>query len=258
MSDVPKALSAIPAATLETLLQAVRRGLVPCPVTESGLLAGGFGTWSAALAATLGAIERAGVELSLTVAIAERVHRAPPRLELVWTGPEGPASATRDTSVVVRRLFEQARDSVIVAGYSFDHGEDILRPLHQAMSERGVHAMLFLDIEGETGDTARADAYAHAKIDEFFVENWPFGPPRPDVFYDPRTAVKGPPWCSLHAKCVVVDSRFALIGSANFTERGQERNVEAGVLIEDEDFAGRLAAQWRGLVEAGLVRRYRG
>lgn len=29
-----------------------------------------------------------------------------------------------------------------------------------------------------------------------------------------------PPW-NLHAKCVVVDDRLTLIGSANFTGRGQ-------------------------------------
>ena len=36
------------------------------------------------------------------------------------------------------------------------------------------------------------------------------------------------------------------------------RNIEAGVLIEDEDFARRVAGQWRSLVEAGLAVRYRG
>jgi phosphatidylserine/phosphatidylglycerophosphate/cardiolipin synthase-like enzyme len=94
-------------------------------------------------------------------------------------------------------------------------------------------------------------------LNPVFLENWPFEA-RPDVYYDPRTAVRGPPWVSLHAKCVVVDQRFTLIGSANFTTRGQERNVEAGVLIEDEDFARRLAAQWQSLIDAGTMRRYGG
>ncbi len=47
----------------------------------------------------------------------------------------------------------------------------------------------------------------------------------------------------------------ALVGSANFTDRGQTRNIEAGVLIEDEAPTRELAGQWRGLVAAGLVRR---
>ncbi|RYZ42608.1 MAG: phospholipase, partial [Myxococcaceae bacterium] len=40
------------------------------------------------------------------------------------------------------------------------------------------------------------------------------------------------------------------------TQRGQERNFEVGVLVEDAHFASYLAAQWLGLVGAGLVARY--
>lgn len=57
---------------------------------------------------------------------------------------------------------------------------------------------------------------------------WTFGLPKPDVYYDPRTATPGPPWASLHAKCVIVDDENAFITSANFTDRGQSRNIEVG------------------------------
>jgi phosphatidylserine/phosphatidylglycerophosphate/cardiolipin synthase-like enzyme len=68
----------------------------------------------------------------------------------------------------------------------------------------------------------------------------------------------GRPWASLHAKCTVVDDERTLITSANFTDRGQTRNIEAGVLIEDGAFAEEVSAQWRLLITADLVRRYRG
>jgi len=103
-----------------------------------------------------------------------------------------------------------------------------------------------------------ADAYATKVIDKFFREVWTFGLPKPDVYYDPRTAMPGPPWASLHAKCVVVDDETTLITSANFTDRGQTRNIEAGVLIDDRAFAEELGAQWRQLIAAGLVHRYVG
>jgi phosphatidylserine/phosphatidylglycerophosphate/cardiolipin synthase-like enzyme len=54
---------------------------------------------------------------------------------------------------------------------------------------------------------------------------------------------------------VVVDERFTLIGSANFTDRGRTRNIEVGVLIDDPDFARQLVRQWQGLVNEGLVER---
>ena len=53
------------------------------------------------------------------------------------------------------------------------------------------------------------------------------------MYYDRRALVPGPPYASLHAKCVVVDGAQTFISSANFTQRAQERNIEVGVLIED-------------------------
>jgi phosphatidylserine/phosphatidylglycerophosphate/cardiolipin synthase-like enzyme len=58
---------------------------------------------------------------------------------------------------------------------------------------------------------------------------------------------------SLHAKCVVVDHRFSLITSANFTERGQTRNYETGVEIEDDAFATSLVRQWQNLIDEAVV-----
>jgi phosphatidylserine/phosphatidylglycerophosphate/cardiolipin synthase-like enzyme len=79
--------------------------------------------------------------------------------------------------------------------------------------------------------------------------------PQPELYYDPRS-VEQAAHASMHAKFVVVDERFTLITSANFTGRGQSRNVEVGVLIDDSAFAVWVLEQWRGLVAAGLVERY--
>jgi phosphatidylserine/phosphatidylglycerophosphate/cardiolipin synthase-like enzyme len=43
------------------------------------------------------------------------------------------------------------------------------------------------------------------------------------------------------------------VTSANFTDRGQTRNIEMGVLVDDPGLASRLVHQWRGLIESGLV-----
>jgi phosphatidylserine/phosphatidylglycerophosphate/cardiolipin synthase-like enzyme len=236
----------------------VVQGRLVAPLTVSALAAHGVGKDADGLVTLLGDLSTVGVRVALEVVLAERAHRPPPHLDLVWTGPEARNARGRDTAIVVRQLFSEARKTVLVGGFSFDHGEAIFAPLHQAMVEHGVQASLFLDIEGHAPIPSEADTYATAQIDRFFTKNWPFGPPRPDVYYDPRTAVAGPPWASLHAKCVVVDDRSALITSANFTDRGQTRNIEAGVRIDDPDFAQKLATQWRGLVSTQLLRRYRG
>lgn len=51
-------------------------------------------------------------------AVGDRVH-------LVWTGPEVPSSGSRDTSVVMRELFESAQRSVLVSGFAINRGRVI-------------------------------------------------------------------------------------------------------------------------------------
>lgn len=252
-----RGLSAVPLPALALLRESVERGRVPCPLSEAALLSAGFGGAARPILEALGGLGPEAVTAALRLVTAERVHRPPPRLRLVWTGPESRESTARDTALAVRELFEGAQRNVIVGGYAFDR-PDILAPLHAAMRDRGVSVALFLDIEGSAATAAQADAHATARIDRFFLDVWTFGTPKPDVYYDPRTAMPGPPWASLHAKCIVVDDARALLTSANFTERGQSRNIEAGVWIEDRAFAAELSGHWRALVAAGLVHRYRG
>lgn len=45
---------------------------------------------------------------------------------------------------------------------------------------------------------------------------------------------------ALHAKSIVVDDRFAMVGSHNFDPRSDHYNTEAGVIVYDRDFAAQL------------------
>ncbi len=250
-------LTRIPLPMLELLLSVIERRRLECPFSEADLVDAGFHGFAEDVVAAFAGIDSVGVVAALRMVIAERLDRPPPRLDLVWTGPETRASVARSTHLVVQRLFESAQRSVIVGGYSFDTPE-ILEPLYRAMKERGVDVTLFLDVDGTAATFEGAQPFAVAFIDRFLRTVWTFGLPKPEVFYDPRTAAPGPPWASLHAKCIVVDDERSLITSANFTDRGQTRNIEAGVLIEDPRFAAELGAQWRQLVSERLVIRYGG
>src|SRR5690606_37988214 len=212
-----------------------------------------FGPWVDDVLPLMGDANRAGVLAVLRATIAEREHQRTPRLELVWTGPIGPHGTVRDTAVVVRQLFARARRSVLIGGFRFDAGADLFAPLHEAMVDHGVKATVFLDIEGVADTVAGGPAYAAKRIAEVYAKNWPFDGPRPEGYYDPRTAVPGPPWVSLHAKCVVVDERWSFVTSANFTDRGQTRNIELGVLIEDPAFAEQIVTHWRALMNTGYL-----
>jgi phosphatidylserine/phosphatidylglycerophosphate/cardiolipin synthase-like enzyme len=64
----------------------------------------------------------------------------------------------------------------------------------------------------------------------------------------PKGKAARPPFFCLHAKSLVVDGRTAFVGSYNLDPRSENLNTEAGLLVEDEAFAGEL----RALIERDL------
>lgn len=256
MTGTRASLKDVSVSALERLRDAIAGGQLKTPVDRASLVGCGIRHQLDAIEAALGGHRTPACLAILEVALAEREQRKPTP-ELVWTGPEEPGGMARDTAVVLRSLFEGARESVILAGYTFDHAAGVLAALHGAMRDHGVQASFFVNIPQV--DRVAGDGAAHLAqyLGGFVQHNWPFGSPFPRIFYDRRALQPGPPFCSLHAKCVVVDGARAFVSSANFTQRGQERNIEVGVLIEDPSFATSLATQWMGLVDAGIAGEYR-
>ena len=234
---------------LEALRRTVRTGALACPLTEAGLMAHGLGALWRDLQ-WLAALDAPAIEAVLEAVLGERANRSVPRPELVSTGPEATVSTARDTAVVVRDLFARAQRSVLVTGFRVDGGKSIFEPLRDAMRDRGVEARVFLHLDDRPGMTA--DEAARAGVVELLRTSWPDGGPYPSIFYDPRTVAPGSS-INLHAKCVVVDGRYSLIGSANFTHNAHVRSIEVGVVIDDVMLATDLIQQWQGLIQAGLV-----
>jgi phosphatidylserine/phosphatidylglycerophosphate/cardiolipin synthase-like enzyme len=244
-------LKQVSTAVIEQLRDAVASGTLKPPLDRAGLVGFGVRHQLEAIEQALAGHRSAACLAVLDVALAEREDRKPTP-ELVWTGPEAPAGAARDTAVVLRELFEGARESVILGGYSFKYARDVLAPLFRSMRDHAVDARFFVHVP-QVESTNTSDKYLDIHLGRFLIESWPFGNPRPRIYYDKRALVPGPPYSSLHAKCVVVDGARAFVSSANFTQRAQEQNIEVGVLIDDANFASFLAGQWLGLIEAGIV-----
>lgn len=178
------------------------------------------------------------------------------RVELVWTGPEVGPTASRDTAVVVRELFDRAERSVLLAGFAIYDGRHIFNRLAVRMDQNAnLEVKMFLNVSRVPGDV-RSEADIVREFASRFAENhWP-GRRFPELHYDPRALSLDPTKRAvLHAKCVVVDDRWFFITSANFTEAAQERNIEAGVLIEDVVLAGALRGQFLTLSRSGVLRR---
>lgn len=240
---------------LERLQRAATQGQLSFPVSSAGLIALHMGHLLERAPFLIGLNEDA-LRAVLVVALAERSQGSGPKYDLVWTGPEAALSTARDTAVVVRQLFEQAKKSVLLTAYSVDprHGRELFAPLHKVVREHGVKVDIFLDLkqaeEGKTEEQAIDEAML-----SLLQTSWEEDLTLPTLYYDPRT-VSRRQFASLHAKCIVIDEKVSFVTSANLTRRGQRRNIEVGVLIEDEAFARELSSQWYRSYSEGLLLRW--
>lgn len=237
-------LADVPTTVLGSLKKLVDAGDLVLPLTPAALRSGGLGSLESH-AEFLALFDDTTLPALLEAVMAERrVVDAP---ELVWSGQTSSATTARDTSIVLRDLFRRAQREVLVAGFAFSHGEDIFAPLFEAMRDKGLRCRFYVDV----GQAVRVGASVDEVRAAFFEKAWPFGEPLPDVYVN-TSGLEGDKYSSLHAKCVVVDDSRVLIGSANFTERGQERNLEVGALIHDDVFARSLLEHWALAEHSGM------
>ena len=193
----------------------------------------------------------------LEILDSDRLARKPAesQIDLVTSGPEAPGITNRDTSVVVRELFAHARKSVLVVGYAVYQGRHVFEELANRMEKLPeLQAKLFLNIARPDGDTTPSEILLSRFAQRFRDSQWPAHCRLPEVYYDPRSIADDKPVrSSLHAKCVVVDAEHVFVSSANFTEAGQERNIEVGLQIHSTWLAGRLIRHFQLLYEHGLA-----
>jgi phosphatidylserine/phosphatidylglycerophosphate/cardiolipin synthase-like enzyme len=173
--------------------------------------------------------------------------------QLVWSGPTEGHEPTRDTRLVLTELFAKAEHHVVVSSFVIYDGRSLFASLAQRCKDRPeLQVDFYVNIKSTTGDGEDADLDAF--LDDFSRKQWPSGVRLPSIYYDPETLKQGKKQTSLHAKCVVVDERWAFVTSANFTDAAQERNIEAGVLLNHPGVASALAGRFRALRDAGRVK----
>ena len=152
---------------------------------------------------------------------------------------------------MLRELFSEAEERVLVVGFAVNQGREIFAALADRMQQRAdLIVRLCLDVRRAPGDTTRSDALLRRFAERFVRQEWP-GQRLPDLFFHPRGLASGQTsHASLHAKCVVVDGVKAFIGSANLTEAAQLRNIEIGVGVIG-DIAGAVERHFDALIAAG-------
>lgn len=192
--------------------------------------------------------------LFLDAIVAERSSRGRSAcIELVTSGPDT-VGGTRDTGVVLRELFATAEQRVLIIGFAVHQGREVFAVLAERMQRiPDLMVRLCLDVRRAPGDTTRSDAFLRRFAEWFIKREWP-GSRLPDLYYDPRSLAENDNRRgSLHAKCVVIDGERAFIGSANFTEAAQMRNIEIGLLVTDPVVASAAERHIDGLISRGYL-----
>ena len=252
-----KLIRSLSASTLESISQALKAGRLKPPYTAFTVAEWAPQAARASLASEFSSLQALGFTpptLAVTLeALAEDAaarQRAIDQIQLVWTSPDEEGPHVRDTSVVVRQLLSEARQSLWISTYSIFNGQEVFLPVEEAWSVRPeLEVVLILNIP--PNEDAAVETYAWS----FWKYHWPWTR-KPAVFYDPRSPEKTPaaPACQ-HAKCILVDGVTAFITSANFTESAHERNIELGVLFRDNPrVAASIRSKFESLIQNGFLK----
>lgn len=174
--------------------------------------------------------------------------------DLVLSGPDVPGIPTADTAALIHTLIEEVTSEILVVSYAIHNGKQLFERLAERAAAVPVLRVAFiLDITRKPTDTSLPSEIVRRFAEEFREKHWPWRP-LPDLFYDPRSlSEQREKRSSLHAKCVIVDRRLALVTSANFTEAAQQRNIEAGVVVRHQPFVERLSGYFDALIASGKL-----
>lgn len=199
---------------------------------------------------------RAALEV-ITAILQGRQHQPTPEalFDLILSGPELKDVPTCETLTTIHHLIHEAKSEILICDYAVYGAESIFVHLRDALTknpELRVRLILHVFPDPLLKDES---ALLASFRDDFLRKHWKGGK-APEIYVDPRSLNQdASSRASMHAKCFVGDSSYALITSANLTDAGHRRNIEAGVAVKYPPMVKRLVAYFDGLIEEGILRR---
>lgn len=254
------ALHQLPTAALRTLSASLRQGMLAMKLARPTIqqIAGPLASDVEQHLQRLAELGMTPQHMAVVVdAIADERESRPDAsrlFDLVLSGPDLPGIPTQDTGAVVQTLIAEAQKEILLITYAIHDGAHLFQSLAARMlAIPGLKVVFCIHIGRTSGDTSSDAQIVSRYAAEFRMRHWPWRV-LPKVFYDPRSLIAhGDQRASMHAKCIVVDRRVALITSANFTEAAQGRNIEAGVLVRHEPTVRRLVDYFEGMRSQGAL-----
>ena len=229
----PDALAAVWAAELpRELARMLAKALRTGPQAVQALKA--VAVLPASLAAVQDALElaKAGDGPYASGALTARIDALAnePDVTPVWTGPDSHQPGGRLTVAVLADLISEARSEILLVSYAtFPDAE--VRAAMGAAAAKGVRVTTLFEREADNPHySGHADPFPQLAARRLY---WP-GEHRP-------------PGAAMHAKILVVDRHTALVGSANLTGPGLEKNLECGLLVRGGRVPGEIAGYILGL-----------
>ncbi|GAA1190092.1 DISARM system phospholipase D-like protein DrmC [Prauserella alba] len=162
-------------------------------------------------------------------------------VETVWSGPSTHSVPVRATAQALIQVVNEATAELLLMTYSGRRHE----PLREALSaavERGVEITVVVETLQGAGSAlaGQEPAAAFAGISGVRLWHWP-------------VARRTEPRSKLHAKLAVADRRVLLVSSANLTQSGVEKNIEAGTLVRGGSAPPRTAEHILELRNRGVL-----
>jgi phosphatidylserine/phosphatidylglycerophosphate/cardiolipin synthase-like enzyme len=168
------------------------------------------------------------------------------QVESVWSGPKTHPVPVRATAQVLVGLVGEARHELLLMTYSAREHPPLRAALAAAL-RRGVTVSVVVEtLQGAAGALVGVEpAAAFAGLDGLQIWHWPI-----DQRHEEHAR--------MHAKVAVADRKVMLVSSANLTQSGADRNIEAGLLVRGGSAPQRTAEHIAELRSRGVLTRLAG
>jgi phosphatidylserine/phosphatidylglycerophosphate/cardiolipin synthase-like enzyme len=188
-------------------------------------------------------VEAAAYLRGLAAGYAQR--SAAVRIESVWSGPSSHPVPVRSTAQVLVELVGEAVHELLLMTYSAKPYPPLLAALSTAV-DRGVGVTVVVETLAGAGSAlgGAEPAAAFGTVPKIQLWHWPV---------EQRTEQTA----KMHAKIAVADQRMLLVSSANLTQSGVAKNIEAGLLVRGGTAPRRAAEHVAELKARGVLTRLR-
>lgn len=164
-------------------------------------------------------------------------------VETVWSGPGSHHVPVRATAAVLADVVRDARHELLLMTYSARQRQPLNDALAAAIT-RGVAVSVVVETLQGAGSALSGDEPYRAFA----------GVPGLELWHWPATQ-RTEPGAKMHAKMAVADRRVLLVTSANLTQSGVAKNIEAGLLIRGGTAPVRAAEHVDALRASGDLKR---